>query len=140
MSCAGQTVLDKNLNADQQIVVQCVVETGGAPWAAAGCAATRLTVKELNKCINNGIGGSNGCFGDNNDLTGNNGWTVRSFNNIARDIQHGPGPNNDLVGKNGFVIRSVNNIVHDIHNGPGKNNDLVGCNGWVNKKFLGGHC
>ena len=33
----------------------------------------------------------------------------------------------------------TNNVAHDIQHGPGPNNDLVGCNGAVNKLF-GGHC
>ena len=110
--------MQNQLTPEQQIAVQCVAETGGQPYAAAGCAATQLTV-----------GGDRGCFGNNNDLVGRNGWTARTFSNVVSDIQHGPGPNNDLVGSNGFVVRTAQNIQNDIRNGPGRNNDLVGCNG-----------
>ena len=111
ITCTGGSVVANRLNPDQQIVVQCIVETGGQPWAAAGCAATQLTVKELTKCVTNGIGGSSGCFGKNNDLVGRNGWTVRQIHNIIHDIQHGPGQNNDFVGQNGVVVRTAKNII-----------------------------
>jgi len=139
LTCAGGNLLANQLNPEQQIAVQCVVQTGGQPYAAASCTATQLTLRELSKCVTNGVGGPDGCFGDNNDLVGQNGWTVRSFNNVVSDIQHGPGPTNDLVGSNGFVVRTFQNIQSDIQNGPGPNNDLVGCNGFVNRMF-GGHC
>ena len=126
------------VNAEQQIAIQCVVETNGQPYAAASCTASRLTARELQKCVTDGFGGPNGCFGDNNDLVGGNGWTVRSFNNIVSDIQHGPGPTNDLVGSDGFVHRKSQDIQNDIQNGPGPNNDLVGCNGFVSRMFGGG--
>lgn len=136
--CAGGNIM--GLNPEQQIAVQCVVETQGQPYAAAACTATRLTQRELQKCFTDGIGGQNGCFGDNNDLVGHNGWTARSFQNVVSDIQNGPGPTNDLVGQNGFVVRTVDNMRSDIANGPGRNNDIVGCNGWVNKNLFGGGC
>jgi hypothetical protein len=138
--CMGNGYLGNVLNEEQQIGLQCVAETNGQPYAAAACAATRLTQRELYKCYTNGFGGPDGCFGDNNDLVGRNGWTARTFQNVVADIQRGPGPTNDLVGANGFVVRTVQNIQNDIQNGPGPNNDLVGCNGWVNKNVFGGSC
>jgi hypothetical protein len=140
ITCEGGNIIANQLTPEQQIAVQCVAETGGQPYAAAGCAATQLTVRELQKCFTDGIGGPNGCFGDNNDIVGRNGWTARTFTNVVNDIQHGPGPNNDLVGPNGFVARTAQNISNDIRNGPGSNNDLVGCNGFVNKSIFHGHC
>jgi hypothetical protein len=97
-------------------------------------------MRELGKCVTDGIGGPNGCFGDGNDLVGRDGWTARSFNNIVSDIQHGPGPTNDLIGSNGFVLRKAQDISNDIQRGPGPNNDVVGCNGWVNKTIFHGGC
>lgn len=138
--CLGNYALNNFLNPEQQIAAKCVAETKGQPYAAAACTATRLTLRELQKCATDGIGGPNGCFGDNNDLVGGNGWTVRSFNNVVSDIQHGPGPTNDLVGPDGFVMRTVQNMRNDIQNGPGPNNDVVGCNGWVNRTIFGGGC
>ncbi len=66
--CAADKFLNLNLTPEQQIGIECVVEFGGQPYAAAGCAATRLTARELDKCAEHGIGGEDGCFGDNNDL------------------------------------------------------------------------
>jgi hypothetical protein len=82
-SCAGANLFNLNLNPEQQIAIQCVVSTGGQPYAAAGCIATRLTGRELVKCATNGFGGTDGCFGDNNDLFGRNGWTARTLDQIA---------------------------------------------------------
>jgi hypothetical protein len=84
-TCAGTKYLNMNLNlnAEQQIAVQCVVSTGGQPYAAAGCMITRWTGRELQKCFEHGFGGSDGCFGDNNDLVGRNGWVARTFGQIA---------------------------------------------------------
>jgi hypothetical protein len=85
-ACAANKFLNLNLNPEQQIAVQCVVASGGQPYAAAACSATRLTFRELTKCVEHGIGGD-GCFGDNNDLIGRKGFVVR---NIAA---LGGGPN-----------------------------------------------
>lgn len=81
-TCAGANFMNLDLNPEQQIAVQCVVSTGGQPYAAAGCMATRLTARELTKCFTDGFGGD-GCFGDNNDLVGRNGWVGRSLGEIA---------------------------------------------------------
>src|ERR1700730_1789318 len=76
-TCAGNKMLNSQLNPEQQIAVKCIVETGGQPYAAAACTASRLTLRELQKC-SDGIGG-HGCFGDSNDLVGQDGWTARTF-------------------------------------------------------------
>lgn len=80
--CVGLNMFNLQLNPEQQIAVQCVASTGGEPYSAAGCMASRLTARELMKCAANGIGGPNGCFGDNNDLVGKNGWVARNFPQI----------------------------------------------------------
>jgi hypothetical protein len=107
-TCAGAQVLNAQLNSEQQIAVQCVVESGGQPYAAAACTASRLTLRELQKC-SEGIGG-NGCFGDNNELVGRNGWTVRTFGNALNDIEHGAGPNNDLFGGQGVAGQALEEV------------------------------
>jgi hypothetical protein len=81
-TCAGANMFNLQLNPEQQIAVQCVVSTGGQPYAAAGCMATRLTARELVKCVTNGFGGADGCFGDNNDIVGKNGWTAKTLNGL----------------------------------------------------------
>lgn len=137
--CAGGRLIMSQLNPEQRIAVQCIAETGGQPYAAAACTATRLTTRELQKCFTDGIGGARGCFGDNNDLVGRNGWTARTLNNIVNDVTRGPGPNNDLVGRNGWTNRTLQNMGNDVRNGPGRNNDLVGCNGAIPRLF-GSRC
>lgn len=54
-TCAGTNMFNAQLNPEQQIAVQCVVSTGGQPYAAAGCMASRLTIRELTKCMTDGI-------------------------------------------------------------------------------------
>src|SRR5690606_12398097 len=81
-ACAGANMFNLQLNPEQQIVVQCVVSTGGQPHAAAGCIASRLTLRELTKCLTDGIGGK-GCFGESNDLIGRNGWVARTMGQIV---------------------------------------------------------
>ncbi|RVO48173.1 hypothetical protein [Sinorhizobium meliloti] len=109
--CAGANMLNMKmgLNAEQQIAVQCLVSTGGQPYAAAGCMATRLTARELTKCFTDGIGGD-GCFGDNNDLIGRDGWTARTLRQI------GGGPNSvinrpdQIWGGNNSFVRNPGQI------------------------------
>jgi hypothetical protein len=103
-------MLNSQLNPEQQIAVQCVAEAGGQPYAAAVCTASRLTLRELRKCVTDGIGG-HGCFGDSNDLVGRNGWTSRTFGNVLNDLRRGgPGPTNDLFGGQGFAGRTLEDI------------------------------
>lgn len=103
-TCAGANLLGMQLNPEQQIAVQCLVTTGGQPYAAAGCMASRLTARELSKCVSHGIGGKKGCFGDNNDLVGKNGFVGRTISQLAG----GPNsvinnPNQLWGGDNSFV-------------------------------------
>ncbi|TIX74480.1 MAG: hypothetical protein E5V25_01800 [Mesorhizobium sp.] len=110
-TCTGANLLNMELglNPEQQIAVQCLVSSGGQPYAAAGCMATRLTARELTKCFTDGIGGD-GCFGDNNDLTGRNGWTARTLGQIAG------GPNSvinnpdQIWGGNNSFVRNPSQI------------------------------
>lgn len=81
-TCAGANMFNMQLNPEQQIAVQCIVSTGGQPQAAAGCIGSRLTARELSKCLSDGVGREKGCFGDNNDLVGKNGWVGRTFGQI----------------------------------------------------------
>lgn len=102
-TCAGANFFGMQLNPEQQIAVQCVVATGGTPPAAAGCMASRLVARELTKCLTDGVGGK-GCFGDNNDLVGKNGFVGRTIGQIAG----GPNsvinnPNQIWGGDNSFV-------------------------------------
>jgi hypothetical protein len=81
-ACAGTAYMNLRLNPEQQIAVECAVGTGGQLYATAGCIATRLTGRELEKCVANGFGGD-GCFGDSNDLFGYKGWTARTLKTLA---------------------------------------------------------
>lgn len=80
--CAGTSYMNFRLNPEQQIAVECTVGTGGQLYATAGCIATRLTGRELEKCMANGFGGD-GCYGDTNDLFGYKGWTARTLKTLA---------------------------------------------------------
>lgn len=116
--CAGANMIGMQLNAEQQIAVQCVVSTGGQPYAAAGCMASRLTARELLKCASNGIGGKDGCFGDNNDLVGKNGWVARTFGQIA-------GGPNSVVNKPDQIWGGDNSFVRNPSQMFGGSNSFV---------------
>jgi hypothetical protein len=73
------------MNEEWRIASECAVETGGNPIGFAGCAAGRLTIRELTKCFTSGD-----CFGPNNTVT-------KTLTNAFNDITHGPGPNNEIV-------------------------------------------
>lgn len=154
-TCAGTKFLNLNLNPEQQIAVQCVVETGGQPYAAAGCIATQLTGRELEKCAQNGFGGDRGCFGDNNDLVGRNGWTARTVSQIAggpNSVVRNPaqvfgGPNsvfnnpgqfaggpNSVVNNPGQILGGPNSVVRNPGQITGGPNSVVNNPG----QFLGG--
>jgi hypothetical protein len=75
------------INPEGRIIAGCVGQFG-ATYAGAGCAAGRLTTRELEKCAN-GVGTDSGCFGPNNDLR-------RHGQNAVNDLVHGPGPNNEV--------------------------------------------
>lgn len=58
-----------NPNAESAIAIQCAVATRGQPAPFVACAGGQLLYRELDKCLNDGIGGDDGCFGKNNSLT-----------------------------------------------------------------------
>ncbi|KAF5888457.1 hypothetical protein FY112_00125 [Rhizobium sp. PEPV16] len=123
-------MLGAGLNPEQRIAVQCVAETGAQPYAAAACIAVRLTLRELQKCVEGDFGGD-GCFGDNNDLVGKNGWTMRTLSNAVSDVIYGPGQNHDLFGRKGWLGTTLENVRSDVENGVGENNDAIGKKGWA---------
>ncbi|MGF9763994.1 hypothetical protein AAII07_53680 [Microvirga sp. 0TCS3.31] len=105
------------LNPEQQIAVQCVVSTGGTPPAAAGCIASRLTARELTKCLTDGIGGR-GCFGDTNDLVGRDGWLRRNLGQIA-------GGPNSIINNPGQIWGGDNSFVRNPSQIWGGDNSFV---------------
>ena len=136
-SCAGTKYLQLKLNAEQQIAVQCVVSTGGQPYAAGGCMVSRWTARELEKCFTHGFGGSDGCYGDNNELVGKNGWVMRTFRQIAggpNSVVHNPqqifgGPNSvfnnpaQLAGGPNSIFNNPRQILggpNSVVNNPGQ--------------------
>ena len=119
--CAANKFLRLNLNPEQQIAVQCVVSSGGQPYLAAGCAASRLTTRELTKCVQHGIGGSDGCFGDNNDLVGRNGFVIRNIaalaggpNSVIRDPDQILGGPNSVFNNPRQLLGGPNSVPNQI--------------------------
>ena len=84
--CEGQYQLGLRLTPEQQISIGCVAQTDGQPPEAMACIVGELTARELEKCASGRLGGSEGCFGSNNDLVGRNGWTVRELRQVSRII------------------------------------------------------
>lgn len=118
-TCAGANFLGMQLNPEQQIAVQCVVATGGTPPAATGCMASRLVARELTKCLTDGVGGS-GCFGDNNDLVGKNGFVGRTLSQVAggpNSVINNPGQiwggDNSFVRNPGQIWGGTNSFVRN---------------------------
>jgi hypothetical protein len=129
-TCAGANMFNLQLNPEQQIAVQCVVSTGGQPYAAAGCIASRLTMRELTKCMTDGFGGK-GCFGDTNDLFGREGWTARTLGQIAggpNSIINNPGQiwggDNSFVRNPGQIWGGDNSFVRNPSQFWGGNNSI----------------
>ncbi|WP_162561250.1 hypothetical protein [Methylobacterium terrae] len=105
-NCAANKFLNLNLSSEQQIVMQCISSGADQPYFAASCAASRLTAHELTKCIEYGIGGNKGCFGDKNDLVGNKGFVVRNIASLA-------GGSNSAINSSGQVIGGQNSIFNN---------------------------
>ena len=61
---------------------------------------------ELSKCFENGIGGDSGCFGNNNDLVGRNGFVVRNIAGLA-------GGPNSVVRDPGQVLGGPNSVFNN---------------------------
>jgi hypothetical protein len=117
--CAAANMFGFQMNPEMQISVQCIAGTGGYPPAAAGCIASRLTLRELTKCISDGVGGK-GCFGDSNDLVGKNGFVRRSFaqiaggpNSLVNDPDQIWGGNNSFVRNPGQIFGGSNSFVRN---------------------------
>lgn len=70
-TCAfGPQILAKlDPNPEAMIAIQCAVQSGGEPEVFVGCTAGQLAVRELDKCLEHGIGTDEGCFGPNNSLS-----------------------------------------------------------------------
>jgi len=107
--CYG--VQNFDLNPEVQIMIECAVASGGEPYTFAGCAGGQLLTRELDKCFTYGIGGSNGCFGKNNDI-------IKGLKAVGDALNVEFGPNNDLT-------KTWNNTVNDLVNGPGENHEVV---------------
>jgi hypothetical protein len=89
------------MNEEFRIAAECVVQSGGQPYAAAACAATRLTIRELAACLKGRVGKD--CFGPNNTI-------VLAVTNAFNDVTKGPGKNNEVV----KAIASINDAVQRI--------------------------
>jgi hypothetical protein len=100
------------MNEEWRIAAECAVETGGAPPAFAVCAAGRLTVKELTKCLSGQIGTEGGCFGPHNTI-------VEAFATVGHDLGNclsgGAclGPNNEIVKAAKAIEEGVSHLGHE---------------------------
>lgn len=81
IACIIANAVDIQPTPQQQLSAQCVAENSGQAAAAAACTAAQLTARELKKCLSNGFGGLDGCFGG---IDSPDEWTARSFD-IAID-------------------------------------------------------
>lgn len=107
------------MNPEWRIAAECAAESGGVPIAFAGCAAGRLTIRELQKCLSGQIGGEGGCFGPNNEI-------VKAVNTVANDLTHGLGENNDIRVALGKVTEPLKQLVNGFVNGVQHATEQVG--------------
>lgn len=131
MTAALVCSMSRGLTPEQQIALKCAIQTGGEPEAFALCTGGQLLTRELDKCLEHGIGTDKGCFGPNNDLRkfydtadnevrkafGVNSVAYQSFRLMKNNVLM-PGPNHEFV-------RAFNTGLNDVKNGPGPNNDAV---------------
>lgn len=129
IACVGGSKL--KMNKEMTIAVQCAATSGGNPWVWAGCTGGQLTRNEIEKCFSKGVGGDDGCFGENNTIVqylkkagdlvklefGPTNDISIAFNNAVNDVSQGPGKNNDLV-------KAANTVINDLSERPGENNDV----------------
>jgi hypothetical protein len=107
----GVCAAGPQLTPEQQVFATCAIQAGAHPYAFAGCVGTQLTANELQKCIDEGIGGS-GCFGDNN-------FVVNFYRNYWNDVTQGAGRGNELFGADGFVGTTLEDIRNNAPPPPG---------------------
>jgi hypothetical protein len=147
-ACAGANLFNLSLNPEQQIGVECIVQSGGQPYAAAGCIATRLTEREIEKCLSGQVGGADGCFGDNNDLVGKKGWVSRTMGQIAggpNSVINNPGQiwggNNSFLRNPGQIWGGNNSFVRNPSQFWGGNNSVFNNPSQLNVTVgtVGGH-
>lgn len=67
-ACYAGPKLLEGMNPESMIAAQCAVQSGGNPKLFAACTGGQLTIREIDKCFQHGIGGKNGCFGENNTI------------------------------------------------------------------------
>jgi len=106
--CYGGSLL--NLNREDQIAIECGIASGGVPPTWAACAGGRLTVIELDRCWQDGVGGDNGCFGPNN-------FFVKTLKQFGIDAE-------GVLGAANAAVTFYRNAVSDLTNGPGAGNDI----------------
>lgn len=121
--CYGADKL--NLNTEAQIVLECAIASGGEPYSTLTCSGGRLVARELDKCLSNGIGGDNGCFGKNNDIIkaiegvgdvltfeyGQSNEIVKLWNNGVREITQAPG---NVINELGNVANQFGNAGQEV--------------------------
>jgi hypothetical protein len=91
-----------SMNEELRITAECAVQSGGTPPAFAICAAGRLTLRELGKCLSGKIGTEDGCFGPNNTI-------VVAFKTVGHDLQS-CASGGDCLGRNNDIIDTLAKI------------------------------
>lgn len=104
-----------SMNEELRITAECAVQSGGTPPAFAICAAGRLTLRELGKCLSGKIGAEDGCFGPNNTI-------VVAFKTVGHDLQS-CASGGDCLGRNNDIIDTLAKIGDGLqHLGNGMKN------------------
>lgn len=108
------------MNEELRIAAECAVESGGNPLGFAGCTAGRLTVAELEKCIQGQIGTDGGCFGPNNTLR----RVVEAYFQV---LDEALGPNSSI----GTTVRAIERFFVSVSDDVGSQADKAG--NWFHK-------
>jgi hypothetical protein len=100
----GLCAAGPRMNAEWRMAAECAATSGGVPVTFAACTGGRLTIAELTKCFTGKIGGTDGCFGENNTL-------VKAFTDVGRGLDHLGGQIAQVGDK---TVREMGNAIHDI--------------------------
>lgn len=100
------------LSPEWRIAAECAVQSGGVPPAFMTCAAGRLTIRELTKCLTGTIGKD--CFGPSNTI-------VAAFNTVANDLSNCFSGGECLGDSNDIVMagKKVEEIIGDLGTAAG---------------------
>jgi hypothetical protein len=95
-----------SMNEEWRTVAECASASGGIPIGTGICAAGRLTLRELTKCLTSK---GKDCYGPNNTA-------VKAVRNAYHDLTKGPGRGSEVVKGLHAVETTTHNVSREVHN------------------------